>query len=462
MTTPPLRLRLVAGFLAAMTLVLVAAGAFVYWRVEYALDRSLNGELKRATTTIAPMVAADGSVSDPDRAAATGATWQVLNNDADVLARAAQAPTRALLTKLPEHHTATRDIGTILPMNDNTPFRARVSQLDGRRWLVVAVRRDHRDEALRELFVQLASAGLATLVVTGVVGYLLTRSALAPVERYRIRAAEIAAGRQGVRLEVPRRRDDEVTRLGHTLNAMLASQEHALERERQFVQDASHELRTPLAAIKARIQLARGRPRTVEQHERVLEELARDTDRLIGLSSQLLEPEPAIGGGVANLSEVVREAAQANPAAEHDVTLSLGAGLEVGLDPAALARVVTNLLDNALRHGGTPVSVSTRADGQWAVLSVADAGPGLTADLLARATHRFARAPEARSRPGSGLGLSLVERLVVEAGGELRLCFGGSHVSHGTSTPVSCRHDATMMTATVILPLTTQRVSRGR
>jgi signal transduction histidine kinase len=444
---------LVAGFLAAMTLVLVAAGTFVYWRVEYALDRGLNGELRRATTTIVPMVQADGSLSDPDRAAATGTTWQVLTDEAEVVDGGDRGLHKPLVTRLPPGSTATRDIGTIFPIVDRAPLRARLTRLDADRWLVVAVRRDHRDEALRELLVQLLLAGLATLVVTGLVGYLLTRSALAPVERYRIRAAEIAQGRHGVRLEVPRRRHDEVSRLGHTLNTMLASQERALERERHFVQDASHELRTPLAAIKARIQLARGRKRTVAEHERVLDELARDTDRLIGLSSQLLEQDSAAAPGVADAAEVIGETARTHAlAAQGAIQLDLAEGIIVAVDAAVLARILTNLLDNAVRHGAPPVTIADRTAGPWAVITVADAGPGLDAELLSRATHRFARADEARSRPGSGLGLSLVERLVTEAAGELRLCFAGTHVSHGRLTSLRCHHDE-RMTATVVLPL---------
>ena len=88
----------------------------------------------------------------------------------------------------------------------------------------------------------------------------------------------------------------------------------------------------------------------------------------------------------------------------------------------------------------------------YAVLEVADDGPGMSPDLLAQATRRFSRAPEARSRPGAGLGLSLVEHLVVRAGGELRLCHDGHHASTGDGRPTSgCAHDD-RMTVTVLLP----------
>jgi signal transduction histidine kinase len=82
---------------------------------------------------------------------------------------------------------------------------------------------------------------------------------------------------------------------------------------------------------------------------------------------------------------------------------------------------------------------------------VSDAGPGMPPALLTGATQRFTRADEARTRPGSGLGLALVDTLVTQAGGELRLCHHGRHSSHGRRAPVRCTHGPAM-TVTVLLP----------
>ena len=91
-------------------------------------------------------------------------------------------------------------------------------------------------------------------------------------------------------------------------------------------------------------------------------------------------------------------------------------------------------------------------DRTWVRLEVVDAGEGIDLELMAVATGSFTRAPEARSRPGAGLGLSLVEGLVARADGELRLCHAGHHEhAGGVTTDVPCAHrDA--MTATVLLP----------
>ncbi|MFI2707888.1 sensor histidine kinase, partial [Nocardioides sp. CER28] len=89
--------------------------------------------------------------------------------------------------------------------------------------------------------------------------------------------------------------------------------------------------------------------------------------------------------------------------------------------------------------------------GSHVVLAVAVAGPGMSPALLASAPSRFMRSDEARSRPGSGLGLSLVEELVTGAGGQLRLCHDGHHTTHGAAVPVECEHGPEM-TVSVLLP----------
>ena len=97
----------------------------------------------------------------------------------------------------------TVDVGSFLPVSD-APYRVRITPLAGGDTLLVAVRRDHRDEALRELLLQLAVAGLGALAVASLVGDALARAALRPVERYRRRAAEVARGRPGCAWTCPR------------------------------------------------------------------------------------------------------------------------------------------------------------------------------------------------------------------------------------------------------------------
>lgn len=464
MTRWPLRVRLVTGFSAATLVALIVVGAFVYWRVEYALDRGLDTELKQAEATLMPLIGRSGKLTDRDEADATGVAWQVLDARGRVRDRGGPARSTALigarrLERLGEG-SRTYNLGNVLPVSPK-PYRLRVAAQPPNRhfFLLVAVRRDHRDEALRELLVQLTVAGVAMLAFTAFVGDLLARAALRPVERYRRRAVEIAEGAMDLRLDVPPGRDDEVTRLGHTFNEMLASLERALDRERAFVNEASHELRTPVTLLISRVQLALRRTRTQAEHEQILRDLQIDLDRLAALTEHLLHVGAAGDRSVQPRTDVIgvvrrilthRHAGSAGGAAAAEIS---DQPLVVALAELDVERILTNLLDNATLHGSPPVSMSVDSPSiGWMRVIVSDAGPGMSPELLESATRRFTRADDARGRPGSGLGLALVQALVEQGDGCVRLCHGGYHASHGREVAIECDHGPAM-TVTVMLPL---------
>ncbi|MBA2559120.1 MAG: HAMP domain-containing histidine kinase [Propionibacteriales bacterium] len=467
-----LRLRLVAGFAAAMLVVLSAAGSFVYWRVQFALDRELNSELVDTSSRLAPQVTPSGRLHDQS-ALLGGERYQVFDARGRVLSHSPSGPAQALLDPTEVRQALDRpvfrDIGELLP-GSSQALRVYATALDVSRTgaaavLLVAAERKQRDEALRELLGQLLLAGLVTLLVTAVVGERLAKLSLAPVERYRRQATDITGGATGIRLDVPPGRDDEITRLGYTLNDMLQALEEALEHERRFVNDASHELRTPLTLIDTRVQLARRRRRTVEQYEAVLDEIQTDIGRLSRLADQLLDAGPLSQGShaddSADLAAIVRaEVERRRTLAPAETPYGRSGSLQaitsnstlVAMNPLRLLQLVGNLLDNAAVHGAPPVTVTVDQVGQAGRLVVSDVGPGMDDVTLASAPERFARAPEARTRPGAGLGLALVYAAVSGSGGELRLCFQGRHESFGATMPVECEH-ADEMTVTVLLAM---------
>jgi signal transduction histidine kinase len=124
----------------------------------------------------------------------------------------------------------------------------------------------------------------------------------------------------------------------------------------------------------------------------------------------------------------------------------------VAVGDVPVTQVLGNLLDNAARHGAPPVRTRVDEVPGFGRLTVSDGGPGMDPEMLATATRRFARSAESRPSEGFGLGLSLVEAIVLAAGGELRLCFAGNHERFGRTSAAGCEHDATM-TVTVLLPL---------
>ncbi len=464
MSRLPLRVRLVGGFALAMLVLLSAAGALVFWRVEGALDRTLNGELDSQASAVGDSLRE--RPGDPSAAVTDlppDLLTQLVLADGTVVVSTASARGRVLLSPADAARavatSTTLDPGNYL-RGGRGRVRVRTVPLPGGRSAVVtAVSLRQRDEALRELLAQLVLANLVALGLASIVGERLARAALRPVEAYRQRAAQIAAGAAGVRLDVPDSPDDEVTRLGHTLNEMLGSLEESARAQRQFLADASHELRSPLTLLSSEVELALRRPRTAEEYETTLLAVASDTARLVALADQLLDLEHATRATdqVAAQAEAVATAVDAlarTPLGDRPRRLDNPDGpVLVPLPAHELDQVLRNLLDNALVHGAGAVSVSVRVSPDAVLLAVTDEGDGPDADFVPHAIERFRRADPARTTGGSGLGLALVHQLVSGRDGELRLCTpAGHHRFAPLRHEIDCQHGHQGTTVTVLLP----------
>jgi signal transduction histidine kinase len=259
------------------------------------------------------------------------------------------------------------------------------------------------------LLVALLAAALGAALAA-----VLTRTALLPLTRLSSGARDIAAtGDAARRLPTPPA-TDEVGELAATLNAMLASLERAREAERRFVGDASHELRTPLTALRGNISYLARHP----SDDAVLADLEADAARLSELLDDLLAlaredaAAPARGEPV-DLAEVARAAA------DHGARVD-ARPVTVQGERASLERAAGNLVRNARRHGQGTVTITTRRDGDRALLTVADEGPGLPPEQAGRAFERFWRGPSARG-DGSGLGLAIVRAIAERHGGRVRV-----------------------------------------
>jgi two-component system OmpR family sensor kinase len=289
--------------------------------------------------------------------------------------------------------------------------------------LVGASLQDRRDELL-QLAATLGVGGAIALLLIAAAGWLLAGAILRPVEEMQREASEITSSDLGRRLTPPLA-DDEISRLGKTLNAMLDRIEESFVRERRFVDNASHELRTPVAILKAELDLALSRARTNEELETALRSAAEETDHLARLAEDLLVLSRANDGGLAiqrtevDLPSLVQGVVRhfEPRAAESDVRIEIGATpAEAFVDPVRLRQALDDLLDNAVRHtqAGGVIRVSAERNGDGLCVRVEDKGDGFPEAFLPSAFEAFSRSDGDGN--GAGLGLAIV-RAIAEAHG---------------------------------------------
>jgi signal transduction histidine kinase len=268
-----------------------------------------------------------------------------------------------------------------------------------------------------------ATAGICAgaLVVVGFVAWFTIGRVLRPVERMRTRAAAItASGDPSGRL--PRSGTDELSKLAETLNGMLASLERSAERQRRFVADAAHELRTPLAGLTAALDVAQQHPHIAR--DTLITELLAGHRRLSRTLNDLLVLAALDGRAhdtmmPVDLAGVVTDCARRS--VPQGVRLDDGP-LERAFvlgNESQLSRMVSNLVDNALRYTNTKVELAVTVSQRWARISVSDDGPGIPEPDRERIWDRFVRLDDDRSQAsgGSGLGLAIVREIAVAHGG---------------------------------------------
>jgi two-component system OmpR family sensor kinase len=412
MSRLPIRVRLTLGFAAAMAVVLAGVGLFVYQRVAKELlasvDQTLvaqageelgNGRVDRDAgggTTLAQVFDRLGRLS---RSQPQGLGALVSR---PILAEALVGPRVWLNVQLPHRPGEWRVLAQPTPRRDGVVVLARS----------LAPRNESLDHLRHELVIFLPLA----LLAASLGGYALAAGALRPVELLRRRAAAVTPGEPS-ELPVPPS-GDEVSRLAATLNDMLARLHGAFEHERRFVADASHELRTPLALLRTELDLALRRPRSREELESALRSAAEETQRLSRLADDLLLIARADQGPLPMRREVVAAGDLLADAATRFASRASSLGrelrveptdLEVDADPLRAGQALVNLVDNALTHGDGTVQLAAEERNGLVELHVRDEGDGFPAEFRTRAFDRFSRADEARSRGGSGLGLSIVE-----------------------------------------------------
>ena len=259
--------------------------------------------------------------------------------------------------------------------------------------------------------------GLVPLV-TALVAVVVWRAvgrALRPVEQLRADADVIAAAGIDNRLGRPGT-GDEVDRLAGTLNSMLDQLSEADRRQRRFVADAAHELRSPLAGLRARLETG-GDPDADLDQVRRMQDLVDSLLLLSRSDAGQLSPRDQL----VDLDEIIEETVLGLGPQAVEVDTSGVTPHQVRGDDDQLGRIVTNLLDNAVRHAEATVRVTLDAVDGAVVLAVEDDGAGIAEADRAQVFERFVRLDAARDRArgGAGLGLAISRELAQLHGGML-------------------------------------------
>ena len=286
-----------------------------------------------------------------------------------------------------------------------------------------------------------ALGAISALLIAGLVALPTLNRALRPLRRVATIAEAIAEGDLAKRANLAHS-PDEIGRLGHAFDRMVDRLQSALsaalaseERMRRFLADASHELRTPVTVLRGASQVllrqgGTGRPELDEalrdMHDEAIR-LSHLVDDLLTLSridaGQMLAPEPVHVAPF--LQEFVQRYGSVWPARAIQVEKQVPDGAVASVDPEALRRIVTNLVDNAARYNRPEgvITLTSRADAGSVVVAVRDEGPGMSSRDASKVFDRFYRANQSRSRQsgGTGLGLAIVQGLVEQSGGRVEL-----------------------------------------
>ena len=443
MTRLPLRWRVTAAFALTLLVVLAAVGVFLYLRFDAALtetlDRGLRARAGEATALVRRSPTALARAA-PSGLEADESVAQVLRADGTVLAGTAPA-TASLLTPAQVERALRADVRADRPgdarLDEGTRLLAvPVSARGERLVVVVGASSDEKAQSLSTLLaLEVVGLGAALLLASGA-GYLVAGLALRPVEAMR-RQADAIGDQPDRRLPVGPV-DDELGRLGVTLNAMLgrleraqAAEREALAKERRFVANASHELRTPLTVLKSEIEVALLEALSVEGLQAALRSAGEEADRLIRLAEDLLVLARSDHGRLSiRPSPVALRGLLEQVAARHRATVIAGgrtilveasADLVAAVDAARLEQAVANLTDNALRHGAGDVRLVAATAGDAVCITVRDHGLGIEAAFADRAFERFSRADAGRTGGGAGLGLAITRAIALAHGGDVTL-----------------------------------------
>ncbi|MFM2278671.1 MAG: hypothetical protein RLZZ444_902 [Pseudomonadota bacterium] len=267
--------------------------------------------------------------------------------------------------------------------------------------------------------------------------FMIGRNAMRRLDRTALAAQKIVAGDLSQRLPISGS-GDEFDRLSDSLNVMLARMERLNEGLRQVSDNIAHDLKTPLTRLRNKAESALAGERSAEDYRNSLEEIIGESDQLIRTFNALLMISRVEAGSAAaemnevDLTSVAREFLELYEPVAEDAGMRLEGriadALTVRGNRELIAQAIANLIDNAIKYGENAenplILLSACREGETIVIEIADHGIGIAEEKHAEVVKRFVRLDESRSKPGTGLGLSLALAVMELHGG--RIEFGAT------------------------------------
>ncbi len=299
--------------------------------------------------------------------------------------------------------------------------------------LIIAQSRNQIVE-MREVFVGVMLIGLLpALLIAGGAGWSVARTARRRIDAIEAALRDLTGGTLSARVSGIDGRADDLSGIGHSVNAMATAQEALVASMHQISSDIAHDLKTPIQRVA--VVLDRMRTRTVlsDGQEDMLKTALDETDRIVRTFQALLQLAQIEGGAVrdrlapVNLADVARDVVDflEVEAEGHGVALTVEAPEDAQIrgDRHLLSQILGNLITNAFVHAAThgPVTVAVKQCTNGTVLTVSDRGPGIPQEERLKVLRRLYRLERSRTTDGNGLGLSLVSAIADLHGATLTL-----------------------------------------
>jgi len=427
--------KLALAYLAVFATLSMVVLAYVSWHANALIAGQLNATVNAEITGLAEQYRQGGIrklvavVDERSNRAGGGSLYLLTTVTGDTLAGNVSGLPGASLAEAGERELPYQRVGE----SQAAPYPAvvRVFVLPGGYRLLVGRDTEER-ERLAAVIANAVQWSLALVVVLGLAGGVFVASrVLKRLDAMTETSRSIMAGDLSGRLAVVGS-GDEFDRLAEAVNAMLDRINELMAGLKEVSDNIAHDLKTPLTRLRNRAEAALRDARSDEDWQLSTEQIIAEADGMIRIFNALLLIARAESGGArgqlaeVDVADVVREVAELyEPLAEERgaaLRIDAPSSLIVMANRELIGQVVANLVENALNYatgegGGSEVTVSALAMGGSAEIAVADRGPGISEKDRARAVERFVRLDTSRSRPGSGLGLSLVSAVARLHGG---------------------------------------------